>query len=61
MANLVEKTLEDKLAALEAKIAILEKRHNELHQRVFTVTENSSGNANEVAQVRITKCHECNT
>jgi hypothetical protein len=37
---------------LEAKIAILEKKHNELHERAFTVTENSTWKVNEVAKVR---------
>jgi hypothetical protein len=43
--------LQERFDALEKKFAALESRHDDLHKRVFTVTENSTGKITEFAEV----------
>ncbi|PQE03101.1 P-loop containing nucleoside triphosphate hydrolase protein [Rutstroemia sp. NJR-2017a BVV2] len=48
---------QEKLANLEERFAALEKRHNDLHEKVFTVTDNSTGKVTEVALTQLDAPH----
>lgn len=47
--SLPQSTLEEKFSALEARFGALEKKYHDLHERTFTLTENSTGESTEVA------------
>ena len=49
LSSLPQTTLEDRFSALEAKFAALEKKYDELCQKTFTLTENSSGESTKIA------------
>lgn len=46
-------TLEAKISALEAKVALLGKNNHEVHEKTFTLTENSIGRGTEIAIAQV--------
>ncbi len=54
--SLPQSPLEEKFSALEAKFAALEKKYHDLHERIFTLTETSTGESSEVATPKVSHC-----